>query len=421
MRQERDPSPIQPGERMPELDVIRGVAILGIFIVNMAFFSYPVIYLNQVGEIWWPDTWWNRITEQAIEILAQGKFYTMFSFLFGLGMFIFMERAAQKGANPVRLYVRRLIILLMLGIIHAFLIWSGDILLTYALLGFPLILFRHAEQKKLLIGALVMFMIPAVIYGFFLSAIDMMAATPEGREQLVENQQWYEIEMKEAAEQAYDAYGEGTYADMTAQRIRDLSFKYEYFYFTFPPVFMMFLLGMYAGKRRIFQEKERHLPFVKKVWRWSLAVGTGSLLVYVPGQEHADFVQPSMLDFVVQLARMISEPAICLFYISSLFLMMQKKVWRRRLFPISAVGRLAISNYLFQSVVATTLFYHYGFGLYGQVGPLIGLVVTFVIYGFQLVLSRLWMDRFRYGPVEWLWRSLTYGKIQPMKARVDSN
>ncbi len=408
------PLPTQPHERNMTLDVIRGLAILGIFTVNMSFFSSPVVYLKAAGIEWWTQPW-DRAVSWLIEFFAQGKFYTMFSFLFGLGMVMFMERAERKGHQAVTLYVRRLFVLLIFGVIHAFLIWSGDILMTYAFLGFALILFRKMPQSQLLKSAAVIFLIPVVLYGVLLLGASEPEKTPDSRELEAQENNAFRQEMIRAIDRSVAAYGEGTYLDMVNQRIYDRSISFSYSIFSLPHVFTMFLLGVYAARRKIIAEAKHHLGLIRKVWVYSLVIGLLGGVIYEIGKVDIGFTSGLLYEFIGQTARMVHEPALSLFYVSSLVLLMQREVWQHRLRPLAAVGRLAISNYLFQSVLATTIFYNYGLSMYGKMGPAAGLVLTIVVFILQVIISQYWIRRFHYGPVEWLWRSLTYGKKQPLR------
>lgn len=408
------PTPTQPHERNITLDVIRGLAILGIFSVNMSFFSSPVVYLKAAGIEWWTQPW-DRTVSWLIEFFAQGKFYTMFSFLFGLGMVMFMERTERKGHRAVSLYARRLFILLIFGVIHAFLIWSGDILMTYAFLGFALILFRKMSPNQLLKSAAVIFLIPIVLYGVLLLGAAAPEKTPDSRELEARENNGFRQEMVRAVNQSVAAYGEGTYLDMVNQRIYDRSILFAYSIFSLPHVFTMFLLGVYAARRKIIAHAEQHLGLIKKVWVYSLIIGLFGGAIYEIGKVDIGFTSGTLYEFVAQTARMVHEPALSLCYVASVILLMQREVWQKRLRPLAAVGRLAISNYLFQSLLATTIFYNYGLSLYGEVGPAAGLGLTIAVFIFQVIVSQYWIRHYHYGPVEWLWRSLTYGKKQPLR------
>jgi uncharacterized protein len=179
----------------------------------------------------------------------------------------------------------------------------------------------------------------------------------------------------------------------------------------------MFLLGLYVGRRRLLHDIPANLPFFRRVMRWSLVVGLGANLLYVWLNtliNPAEFSLPLLLSVV---SFVIGAPALCLFYVTALIRLTQNQIWQQRLMPLAAVGRTALSNYLLQTLICTTIFYGYGLGLMGQVGPALGLLLSITIFMVQIIISNWWVQRFRFGPMEWLWRTATYGKLQPMRGQ----
>ena len=397
-------SPTNREERIALLDVLRGFAIFGILFFNMSFFSAP-LDLQQAGLEWGSGTA-DRVMEVLIRFFVQGKFYSLFSFLFGLGFGLQMMRAETRGVRFVPLYRRRLLALLLIGLVHGYLIWMGDILTLYALLGFVLFLFRRRQSKTLLLWAGVFFLIP------FLLSIGMVAAAGSGDGPgPFGNREDFLI----LAENSFQAYGSGSFADIMAQRAQDAAFVTMGGLFGSGGILAMFLLGVYFARRRLFHDAADSLPFFRRLWFWGLGLGLVGNLVFALTWEYVDPLRPSGWALVGGVAYMLGAPGLCFFYISSFVLLWQNPAWQRRLSPLAAVGRMALSNYLFQSVVCTMIFYRYGLGLYGQVGPALGVGLAVVIYAIQFPLSRWWLGRFKFGPAEWVWRSLTYGKFQPMR------
>jgi uncharacterized protein len=180
----------------------------------------------------------------------------------------------------------------------------------------------------------------------------------------------------------------------------------------------MMLLGLYAGKRRIFANLPEHLPFIRKLWLWSLAIGLVGNFLYVYFGAQSARTMPSPALMISLAGQTFGAPALAIFYMSSLVLLFQRPTWQRVLSPLAAVGRMALTNYLLQSIICTLLFYGYGLGLYDEVGPAGGILLAIVIYTFQVLWSNWWLRRFQFGPMEWLWRTLTYGRRQPMTLAV---
>lgn len=384
--------------------MIRGFALLGILTANMAFFASPVLYTGMSGAMLWSGTL-NQAAMLLIDSFALGKFFTMFSLLFGLGFFLFLQRAEQKTNRPGWLFLRRLFILFLFGLIHAFGIWYGDILLVYALTGPLLLLFYQRKPKTVLRWAFSVLLVLPILMSLLVGLLWLSGEAnnlPADTQAIID---------KEAITQSQAAYGSGSFTEIMEQRWTDYAFAFGNYLFIVPVILAMFLFGVYAAKTKRYQNFSHQLPFYKKLMIGSLIIGLpfNALSVYGSYQEDLIFY---MISFV---GLMIGGPALCLFYIASMILLSQKPRWARWFQPLRAVGRTALSNYLLQSLVCTTIFYSYGFGMYGKIGPAGWLVIVAALFSAQIVLSNIWLKHFRFGPAEWLWRSLTYGKRQPFK------
>jgi uncharacterized protein len=388
-------APISMNERIEAIDMMRGLAILGIFLVNMPDFNSPVMYLK-------PGSWWNepldRWTEIFIDIFAQASFYTLFSFLFGFGMVIFRERALAKGYSFPLLFGRRLFVLLGLGCIHAFLIWHGDILISYALLGFVLLLFHQMSPRGLLISALLLLIVPNSMISLLLGFAVLLGEGDSSR--------FYDEML---ANQALENYRDGAWFDIFWQRWNDWMYvngSLSSMFLLLISLLPLFLLGAYFAKKRWFTDVEKHLVKLKKVWSITFIVGFSfKLLPYLTANNI----------FTEYIQDVFGGSATAVFYAVSIVIFSQKPFWKKIFTPLAVVGRMSLSNYLFQSVLCTLLFYNYGLGLYGSVRPFHGLLLTIVIYCLQMVLSKLWLKQYTMGPMEWIWRTLTYGRKQPLR------
>ena len=404
--------PVQAQERIEVLDVIRGFALLGILVANMAVFNSPAAYLDVLGKNMWTG-FWDTTTSSFINLFIQGKFYTMFSFLFGLGFAIFFERAKVKTTKPKLLFYRRLFILLLIGLAHAFFIWHGDILVTYALLGFLLPLFFNRKPKTLLIWAISLFI------GFILFmalAMGLLALAKTMNEGVIANAMQPLFDNVESRiGNSFHAYGHGTFAEIMTQRTSDTLFGYSNLFAVIFFILPVFLLGLYAGKRKIFQNIEENLNLIKKAWKWGLVIGlTMSIVKFICKNLMAG--DPTSFYTVIHIGvGFFGDMGLCLFFMASIILLCQNKKWILKFKPLAFAGRMALSNYLFQSIVCTTIFYSYGLGLYGKIGTAFGLVLAIVIFTVQLFISKYWLKHYQFGPVEWVWKSLTYGKLFRMK------
>ena len=372
-------TPVRPKGRIVVVDILRGFSVLGILLVNMLGFS-GFLYgpAGQMEPI-------HRYTTLFIRFVAQAKFYTLFSFLFGWGMSVQLERAARRNARFVPLYVRRLLILLLIGLAHAILIWDGDILVTYAVLGLPLILFRKLSDKTLLVAVVICLLIPVFVStpGPAESFREAYAAATDGLRQ----------EMMTGFQA--NVHSTGTYREVTVHRWKNSIFGYTQFIYWSTHIFGMFLLGLYVGRRRILHDAQAHLPLLRRVMWAGLIVGVVLNLVFVATTNRPSLVPADYYQLATRGARTIGGSALCLCYISIIVILTQKPEWHNRLSPLASVGRMALSNYLLHSVVCTLIFNGYGFGLYGRLGPAITIILTFVIYRVQISTSGWWLSRSR--------------------------
>ncbi len=416
---ERNPTgaePTQPHERVLAIDILRGFALFGILLVNMMFFAWPV-YREVIDLTLWSAPG-DRAAEVLIAFLAEGKFFTLFSLLFGLGLYLQLERAEAKGVAFVPLYLRRLVVLLVIGLAHAFLFWWGDILTYYALLGFVLLLFRHKAPRVLLVWAGALVLVPIAINTLFVGFVALARATPQGAAQLEATITQTQAQFQTAFEQALAVYGGSDFLAMIPQRMADWAF-YTSGVLTGGMLFLvlaMFLLGLYFGKRRLLHDAASHLPLWRKVFGWGTVIGLVGNALYVTLARTGSVLEPTWGTLVGLVGFLVGAPALSLAYAAGLVLLMQRPSWLKRLRPLAPVGRMALSNYLLQTLIATTLVYGYGLGLYGRLGPAVGVALTLVIFAVQIPLSAWWLKRFRFGPCEWLWRSLTYGRLQPLRS-----
>jgi len=406
--------PTQSGERIEIIDILRGFAIFGILVVNMAYFNSPV-YLVVMPSDWWASGI-DRIAQGLIRFFAEGKFFSLFSFLFGLGLAIQIIRAGERGAEFLPFYRRRLFILLIIGLFHAFVIWHGDILVPYAVMGFVLLLFRNRKPKTLIVWAIVLLLIPVLLTGLGAAMLELGRSVPDAKSQIDAQFAQQATRYQELAQQSLRVYSEGSVAEILSQRMDDLAFNYMGLIFYGTNIFAMFLLGLYAGRRKIFHDLSSHQQLLRRTFWWGLVLGVTGNLIYALAREYSIPSEPTLMSFVSAVGYAFGAPALCLFYVAVLTRLSQSEAWKKRLSPLAAVGRFPISNYLLQSIVCTLIFYNYGLGLFGEVGPAAGFALTVVIFAVQIVLSRWLVKRYKFGPVEWVWRSLTYRKRQPMVA-----
>lgn len=399
-------SPITPGERLEVIDIVRGFALFGIIAANMRAFNSPMAAYFDHSLMWMGAA--DRVAQAFVDFFISGKFITLFSFLFGIGFLIIVERAEAKGVSGARLLCRRLFVLFLFGALHALLLWSGDILAPYALMGFPLLLFRRRRQKTVLIWALFFYFWPNVIGAVLLWAASAGApipmpppATPEDLTRIVA------------------VFSSGTYGEIFMERLKELGMLYAGIIFFYPRVLGVFLLGLYVWRTGILRNLAAHRPLLLRLRNGGLAVGIvgNGAAVAIMEIWHPNLMAPTPLAFAAGCVFAFGVPAMSLFYASAIALLYDDRVWRERLRIFAPIGRTALSNYLLQTVICTAIYQSWGFGLYGSVGPALGLIPTVIIYAAQVRASIWWTERFAFGPAEWLWRSLAYGRRPSFRLR----
>ncbi|MCI0403079.1 MAG: DUF418 domain-containing protein [Acidobacteria bacterium] len=402
-------APVSAAERLEEVDLLRGWALLGILLVNMNFFAWPMftIFLKRQWEN--PADLW---AELAIGFFVQGKFYTLFSFLFGFGFSIFLLKGERQGRSALGVFARRLLVLMAIGVAHAFLIWSGDILLLYAMVGFLLFLFRKARPRTLLIWWCVLTLAPILLMG---SGVVAASFLPEVAAKMQKDGAVQEAVLRSIVTEGLRVYPTGGFAQITRVRSLEVYTYYQFAAFFSPSVLAMFLLGLYAGKQGILHRVREHLPLFRKLRLYGFLLGMPLSAVAVWVWYHSNMLVPTPIGLLGGLTGALGAPLLGLGYASVWLLLYQDPKWKARLYPMTQMGRMALTHYLLQSLICTTVFYGTGFGLFGRYGPATTLPFVFVIYFAEMALSVWWLKRFQFGPGEWVWRSLTYGRLQPMR------
>ena len=399
--------PVGATERSALLDSLRGWALLGILTANMISFT---------GFFFIPDAERGRMlgaefddaAELLLEWLVIGKFYALFSLLFGIGFAIQIGRLEQRGEGAGR-YLRRLGVLLLIGLAHLLLLWLGDILALYALMGALLLLFRKASDKTLLCWAVALWLAPiawsaAIHFGGMKPAEPIFGAavrtlTAAGGVDI--NNPLAHFASPDIMAHLRSHPGEMFF------RLGDLVYQMR-----FTKVLGMFLLGLWAGRRVIYSDPAAHRPLLRRVALIGLGVGLAlslakAVLVMWPDGGPA-------LEFAGEVFYCLGTPVLALGYAAAFTL-----VWlgsQCRVAEVTApAGRLALTNYLMQTVLQSALFYGWGFGLIGKLGLVFIFPIATGMFALQIAYSRWWLARYRYGPIEWLWRSATYGAAQPMR------
>ncbi len=399
-------APVLGKERVVSLDVLRGVAILGILLMNIVTFSMVLgAYTNPVvyGDLSGPDYW----TWLTLHVLADMKFMTIFTVLFGAGVCIFMERAAAKGPSPWPLHLKRMGWLLLIGLLHAHLLWYGDILYSYAMCGFVIALMRNWRPRTLcILGGLAM-CIPIAITQ--LLAWTMQWWPPEAMVEIAAP-----ANLQSAQNVAEIAAYSGSYADEFSHRTV-LSLTMQLFIF---PIIMvwrgagMMLVGMALWKWGILSAS-RSTRFYATMLSIGLAVGVFLTLMGVRAKLASNW-DPVVVEWTSMAWNYVGSMFTAAAWIAAVMLVCKLELLGVARRALASVGRMAFTNYIGQTVICTTLFYGHGLGWFNTFERVELLWVVAGVWTFQIAFSVLWLRAFRFGPLEWLWRSLSYGSLQSM-------
>ncbi|RUO35668.1 DUF418 domain-containing protein [Aliidiomarina sanyensis] len=405
-------APVQGNERMHILDILRGFALFGILMMNIEYFQRPMqavmLGLDQT------QTGINYAVGWFVFVFIQGKFYTLFSLLFGIGFVVFLDRARARVSRPRWLFSRRLLILVLIGALHGFFIWSGDILLLYALTGFLLLLFFHkTSASRLWKWAIVFLVIPLIMFWLGAWSIEMaMQSNPKNVMAMFTEQQ--EALLGDIARGEL-IYMQGSYWEAVQWRMHEMIALYGGggLLFFGMSVLALFALGASCARAGIFQDVAGNISLFKRLVFLGYGIGIPAALIFGIWGTDLVLFYPNYDAAVFYVFQQLANIALCFAYLSTLVLLMHYgKRWVRVFAP---AGQMALTNYLLQSIVFTLIFYGYGLGLYGEVGRAGATFMAIIFYVGQLFASQWWLERYRYGPAEWLWRSLTYGQRQPFK------
>jgi uncharacterized protein len=365
--------PVSQGERVATLDVLRGFALFGVLL------AYTFWSLGTAPEETWTPV--DRALAWMQETFVDGKFMTLFSFLFGLGFAIFLDRASARSADPVPIYRRRLLVLLVIGLVHALTLRDGDILAPYAILGFFLLPFRGSSSRGIAVAIVVCLLLPPVAKWVLARAGVSFPPRPSEA-----GLGWFGVRW---------AYVRYWYV------VNPISWPYN---------LALFLAGMWAGRRRLFENVPSSANLFRAMLLLGPLVGFGAYALLraagrtspTPGRQ-----------FCTELLWTAHWIGLAAFYAAAIALVMRKPPWPRVTKWLGAVGRTALTNYLMQAGLIVPICF--AFGLWDRVTPRLAFLLAVIVGLFQTFASVWWLKRFHFGPAEWLWRSLTYGRKQPMR------
>jgi len=393
-------------ERIVSIDVLRGFALLGILVMNIqsfamvgAVYDNPTAYGDLNGA--------NLLVWLLSHVLAEQKFLSIFSMLFGAGILLMSQSAENSGAGPARLHYRRMGWLILFGLLHAYLLWAGDILVTYGICGLFVYLFRRQSPRTLVLCALALAMLGSLIaIGLGLFWVPHMSA--DVKTDFIEDWQ----PGPEIINEEVGAY-RGSWIHQMSERVPGAFYVETSMFLRFYAwkTSSLMLLGMALFKLGAFQARWSRRQYLSIV-----AVG---LLVGIPITTFGvvqNFAKNWDIGYSFYLGAQYNywgSYLVALGWTGLIMLWCQSPRAGGLKARMAAVGRTAFSNYILQTVICTTIFYGHGFGYFENVQRTGQLLIVFAIYSAQLMIAPLWLRYFRLGPLEWLWRTLTYGKRPP--------
>jgi uncharacterized protein len=431
--------PVSAGDRYFAVDVLRGFALLGILAMNIVGFGWPwPAYGNPFRGAGF--TGLDRAVWYFNHMIFEEKMMTIFSMLFGAGLVLMDQRAEARGARIRGVYYRRILWLMMIGFVHSYLIWDGDILVLYAQTGLFLYFFRHLRPATLIVlGVSSMLVLVPLVLGFG-AGIDYMKTASErveaqknaGEKPSSLDQQLHDVWVKNVRDEIMPdpkKKAEKWDKEMATYRGGYLGIvKYKAFDVLMGQIFgfllgggffaaSRMLVGMGLMKLGVFSAQRS-----RSFYLWMVALGYGlgfPLMIFdanmlIRHQFSSDYQMHGGV-----LYNVFGSLVVALGHVGFLMLIVQNGAIGWLTTRLAAAGRMALSNYLFDSIACTTLFYGYGFGLFGQINRTGLAAIVLTIWIIQLLLSPIWLKHFRYGPAEWVWRSLTYWTLQPMRQRLE--
>ena len=407
-------SPVKAAEREIFMDVLRGFAILGIFIANLAGFTWYAENDHLSGP------WLIPALDHKMRFLhymfIEGKFYSIFSLLFGWGIALQVKRGIVKGTDALSTIKRRLVFMLLLGAVHL-LLWPGDIVFFYALLGFLLLPLRKFPNKTLLITGGILILLPILLYAAKMKWPWLNAPA----EFLYKTGMQLDNKLNGNKSQTdfINLLQQGNWWAMLKADIAGFFFRYGDLLFIsrIPKVMGMFLIGYVLGRSDFYKNIQQHKKLLWCIIIAGLVIGlpTNYYLAKNMMAHDGDYYTLKINGLYRTVAYALGVAQLALVYVAILMLSFQTGMGKKILSVLAPVGKMAFSNYIMHTLIGNFVFLGAGLGYMLQVGPFYYTLFGIIVFIFQIILSTIWLKYFNYGPLEWLWRSATYKKWQPMR------
>ena len=405
--------PTQNNERETFMDALRGFAILGIFIANLAHLSFYNDEAKVVSP--WMVEGWDHSVRFLHYLFIEGKFYSIFSLLFGWGIALQLKRGATKGIDSLPIVKRRLFFMLLLGALHL-LIWTGDIVFFYALLGFIVLPLRKFSNKTLLITGVVLILSPILLYGLKMTFPILNYPVEKLYDTGNRITTFFYGEM--TREKYMSLMHNGSWLDQLKVNIAEFFYRYGYLFYVsrISKVVGMFLIGYVIGRSDFYKNLEHHKKTVYSIIGIGLVVGLTFnyfLASYMSSDNSGEYYDLQLSGWYLTIFYALGVAPLALAYVGLMMVGFQTKPGNKLLQIVAPVGKMAFTNYIMHSLIGNFVFLGAGLDMMGQVGPVYFTLFGITVFMIQIIFSTIWLKFFQYGPIEWFWRSLTYKKRQP--------
>lgn len=402
MNPEETTAPVAPGDRLPMIDALRGAALFGVLVVNMLWFAGIDSAVSKEALAALPTASLDARVDDFIDLLISAKAIGVFSFLFGVGFAMQLESLERRGVSPRRRYARRLTGLLILGLVHWFAIWSGEILHVYAVAGFVLLLLTGVRTRWLVAIGLTLAVLARPLAGrlYLLTGADGSLASPD---------------FDQLMGMRFDVFAHGSFADAVALQFRqDIHWQITSGATLAAVLHALgrFMIGMAVARKGILRNPLAYKKAALIVAAITLPVGFVLEHEWLVIELFNDLGwQPDPLVKEILEHLFVSIGVVCMTagYIALFMLLWNFAATRKLLSVFAPAGRMALTNYLSHSAINYLLFFGFGLALIGRVGFAVCFALSLAVYVSQLIVSRWWLARWNYGPFEWLWRWWTHG------------
>lgn len=378
--------PTPESERSRLLDVLRGLALFGVLAMNLMS-SFRISFFDYMEGRRATGGITGEVIDQVLDVLVESKAMILFAFLFGAGAAIQAERAERHGGRIRPFLYRRYCVLLLFGAAHVVLLWNGDILCLYAVCGLLLVPLFSAPIRLIASTGVLLVVMPYLV--------PLPIPFPNSEQ------------MRTHAAQATQVYAMGSFAEIFAFRLLEFrKFLLPLLLGVFSQTVGLMLIGSAAWRSGILNHPEQHRQTLRNILMVSATIAVAS---------HLADPMPRLKAILPEVLRDLGTTFLTASAYAAAALLWLTPGRIDRLTGVAAIGRMALTNYLTQSLVMSGIFYGFGVGLFGKLKPAPAMMIVVAIYAVQIAASRLWLRRFRFGPVEWLWRSLSYGRLQPIR------